>query len=148
MEQEILKLWFKSNDYWLERKPISHIEHIIKRIQRTFNTLLPKQLQRRIPSGSACILWDFLTSKLSIHADSKNNMISTGKKKYFNHIEVEINDFTITTNCTFVIVAVTNIVWNPWSSCDEARCFNGPINLRMSGPNPWSNMVSASSSTY
>lgn len=48
---------------------------------------------------------------------------------------------------TFVIVAVTNTVWNPRQSGLDARFFNGPRNLRMSGPNPWSNMVSASSKT-
>lgn len=49
---------------------------------------------------------------------------------------------------TFVIVALTNTVWNPWPLGFDARFFNGTRNLRMSGPNPRSNMVSASSNTY
>ena len=48
---------------------------------------------------------------------------------------------------TFVMVAVTNTVWNPWSPGFEARFFNGARNFRMSGPKPWSNIVSASSRT-
>ena len=45
------------------------------------------------------------------------------------------------------MVAVTNTVWNPWSSGFATRFFSGARNLRMSGPKPRSNIVSASSKT-
>lgn len=45
------------------------------------------------------------------------------------------------------MVAVTNTVWNPWSSGFVARFFSGARNLRISGPKPRSNIVSASSKT-
>jgi hypothetical protein len=48
---------------------------------------------------------------------------------------------------TFVMVAVTKTVWKPRLSGFEARCFNGARNLRISGPKPRSNIVSASSNT-
>lgn len=48
---------------------------------------------------------------------------------------------------TFVMVAVTKTVWKPRLSGLEARCFNGAMNLRISGPKPRSNIVSASSNT-